>query len=57
MLDVRLVDAPAGIMQMEGYTGFPHLPSAVITLIFMERRIQSSLSLVDCEVKFCVLMN
>ena len=34
---------------------FIHLPSAVRALIFLTRRIQSSLSLVDCEVEFCVL--
>ena len=29
ILDVRLVDAPAGVTQEEGDTGFLHLPSAV----------------------------
>ena len=39
-----------------GYTGFfVHLLSAVRALIFLARRIQSFLSLVDCEVEFCVL--
>ena len=33
ILDVRLVDAPAGVTQ-EGHTGFLHLPSAVLALIF-----------------------
>ena len=54
ILDVRLVDAPAGVTQEEGHTGFPHLPSAVFALIFLARRIQPSLSLVDREVEFCV---
>ena len=30
ILDVRLVDAPAGVTQEEGHTGFLHLPSAVL---------------------------
>ena len=54
ILDVRLVDAPAGVTQKEGYTGFFHLPSAVLALFFIARRIQRSLSLVDCEVEFFV---
>ena len=36
-------------------TGFLHLPSAVLALIFFARRIQPSLSLVDREVEFCVV--
>ena len=37
-------------------TGFLiHLPSAVRALFFLTRRIQQFLSLVDCEVEFCVL--
>ena len=58
ILDVRLVDAPpAGVTQEEGHTGFLHLPSAVLALIFIARRIQPSLSLVDREVEFCVPTN
>ena len=39
-------------------TGFLiHLPSAVRALIFVARRIQPFLSLVDREVEFCVLTN
>ena len=38
-LDVRLVDAPAGVTQEEGHTGFLRLPSAVLALIFIARRI------------------
>ena len=44
ILDVRLVDAPAGVTQEEGHTGFLHLLSAVLALIFLTRRIQPSLS-------------
>ena len=56
-LDVRLVDVPAGVTQEEGNTGFLLLPSAVLALIFIARRIKPSLSLVDREVEFCVLTN
>ena len=56
ILDVRLVDVPAGVTQEEGRAGFLiHLPSAVLALIFIARRIQPSLSLVDHEVELCVL--
>ena len=55
ILDVRLVDAPAGVTQEEGHTGFLHLPSAMLASIFLARRIQPFLSLVDREVKFSVL--
>ena len=33
ILDVRVVDAPAGVTQAKGQTGFLHLPSAVLALI------------------------
>ena len=50
------LDAPARVTQEEGHTGFLiHLLSAVRALIFLARRIQPFLSLVDCEIKFCVL--
>ena len=50
ILDVRLVDVPAGVTQAEGHTGFLiHLPSAVLAFIFLARRIQTFLSLVDRE--------
>ena len=50
------LDLPAGVTQEEGHTGFfIHLPSAVRVLIFLARRIQPFLSLVDREVEFCVL--
>ena len=45
ILDVRHVDAQAGVTQEEGHTGFLHLPSAVLALIFLARRIQPSLAL------------
>ena len=49
------LDVPAGVTQEEGHTGFLiHLPSAVRALIFVARRIQPFLSLVDREVEFCV---
>ena len=57
ILDVRLVDVPAGVTQEEGHTGFVYLPSAVLALIFLARRIQPSLSLVHREVEFCVPTN
>ena len=53
ILDVRVVDAPAGVTQEEGYTGFLHLSSAVLASIFIAIIIQPSVSLVDREVEFC----
>ena len=44
------------VVQEEGHTGFLHLPSAVLALIFLARRIQPFLSLVDREVEFYVLL-
>ena len=50
------MDVAAGVTQEEGNTGFSiHLLSAVLALIFLARRIQPFLSLVDREVEFCVL--
>ena len=50
------LDVPAGVTQEEGHTGFlTHLLSAVRALIFLARRIQPFLSLVDREVELCVL--
>ena len=50
------LDVPAGVTQEEGHTGFLiHLLSAVRASIFLARRIQQFLSLVDREVEFCVL--
>ena len=52
ILDVRLVDVPAGVTQEEGHTGFLiHLPSAGLAFIFLATRIQPFLSLVDREVE------
>ena len=51
--DVRLVDLPAGVTQEEGHTELLiHLPYAVLALVFLARRVQSFLSLVDQEVEF-----
>ena len=51
ILDIKFVGRTS-----RGHTGFfIHLPSAVRALIFLARRIQSFLSLVDREVEFCVL--
>ena len=50
------MDVPAGVTQEEDHTGFfIHLLSAVRALIFLARRIQPFLSLVDRKVEFCVL--
>ena len=50
------LDVPAGVAQEESHTGFLiHLLSAVRGLIFLARRIQPCLSLVDREVEFGVL--
>ena len=54
IVDVRFVDAPAGATQEESYTGFLHLPSVVLALTFLGRRIQPFFSLVDREIEFCV---
>ena len=58
MLDVRLfVDATAGVMQEKGHAGFLDLPSAVLAVIFIARRIQPPLPLVGREVEFCLPTN
>ena len=50
------MDVPAGVTQEEGHKGFLILLlSAVHAFIFLARRIQPFLSLVDREVEFCVL--
>ena len=52
-----ILDVPAGVTQEEGHTGFLiHLLSAVLALIFLARRIQPFLSLVDSTVEFCVVV-
>ena len=43
---------PAGVTQEASRTRFLHLPSAVLALIFIARRIQPSLSLVDHEAEY-----
>ena len=49
------MDTPAGVTQQEeGHTGFLHLPFAVLTSIFIARRIKP-LSLVDRKVVFWLL--
>ena len=58
ILDIKFVGRTSrGHTQEEGcHTGFLiHLLSAVHALIFLARRIQPILSLVDREVEFCVL--
>ena len=51
ILDIKFVGRTS-----RGHTGFfIHLLSAVRALIFLAKRIQPFLSLVDREVKFCVL--
>ena len=55
ILDIRFVDVLAGVTQEKRHTGFLHLPSAVLALTFLSRRIQPFLSLVDRGVEFCVL--
>ena len=51
------LDVPAGVTQEEGHTRFLiRLPSAVLAWIFLARKIQPFLSLVDHEVEFCVLI-
>ena len=57
ILDIKFsLDVPAGVTQKEGHTGFfIHLLSAVRALIFLARRIQPFLSLVDREAEFGVL--
>ena len=52
------MNVPDGVTQEEGHTGFLiHLPSAVLALIFLARRIRPFLSLVDREAELCVLTN
>ena len=57
ILDVRLVDAPAGVTQEEGHTEFLHLPSAVLALFFIVKIIQPYLSLVDREVQELIVLH
>ena len=57
ILDTSSLNVPAGVTQEEGHTGFLiHLLSSVRAFIFLARRIQPFLSLVDREVEVCVLL-
>ena len=49
------LDVPAGVTQEESHTEFLIHLSAVRAFIFLARRIQSFVSLVDREVEFCAL--
>ena len=56
ILDVRLVGRTSrGHRRKVAKDFLKNLPSAVLTLIFLARRIQPFLSLLDLEVEFCVL--
>ena len=49
------LDVPARVTQEEGRTGFfIHLPSAVLALVLLARRIQPFLSLIDRDVELCI---
>ena len=49
------LDVSTGVTQEEGHTGeLIHLPSAVRAFIFLARKIQLFLLLVDREAEFCV---
>ena len=51
------LNVPAGVTQEEDHTRFLiHLLSAMRALIFLARRIQPFLSLVDREIDFCVFV-
>ena len=41
------MDAPAGVTQEEGHTGFLRLPSVVLAFVFIAKWIQPFLSLVN----------
>ena len=56
ILDIKFVGRTSGGHTGGSHTGFLiHLLSAVRALIFLARRIQPFLTLVDREVEFCVL--
>ena len=57
ILDVRLVDAPAGVTPEEGHTGFLHLPFEVLALVVYREKDSAVPSFVDREVEFCVPTN
>ena len=51
------MDAPAGVTQEEGHTGFLRLPSAVLALIFIAISIQPSFPSSTMKSIFCVPTN
>ena len=57
ILDVRLVDVPAGVTREEGHTGFFHLPSAVLILLFSREEFSCSFPSLIVKSIFCVLTN
>ena len=48
------MDAPDGGAQEKAQTDYFYLTSAGLALVFIAKRIQPPLSLVDREVEFCV---
>ena len=50
-------DVPGRVTQEEGHTGFLHLPPAVLALIFLARRVQPFISLIDRDIEFRVQTN
>ena len=48
------MDVPAEVTQEDDHTELLHLPSPMLALIFLAKRIQPVLSLVDREVDFFV---
>ena len=56
ILDVKLVDAPAGVSQGESHPEFLLLPLAVLALTFIARIIQPFLCLVEREVELLVVV-
>ena len=53
---VRSVNVPAEVSHEDGHTGFLHFSSAVLTLIFLARRIPPFLTFVDREVELGAFM-
>ena len=43
IMDVRLMDVPAGVTQEKGHTGFIRLPCAVLALIFTVQVMQGEI--------------
>ena len=57
ILDVRLVDVPAGVTKEEGHTGFLYISFCCACLDFSLKKDSAVLSLIYCEVEFCVPTN